>query len=133
MEIGGYFELQLPEKESYYPDLIPLNSGRNCLEYILRAGSFTKIFLPWYICEVVLEPIHELGINVDFYSINEDLTIKELDSIAGFSGNIVLGSSNPDGIPKELLYISKLKQSGFKPGYTLEEGIKSVYSAYAER
>ncbi len=77
MEIGGYFELQLPVKEPYYPDLIPLNSGRSCLEYILRAGSFTKIYLPWYICEVLLEPVHKLGIKTDLYTINDDFTIKD--------------------------------------------------------
>jgi len=75
--IGGYFELELPFKEVYYPELIPLNSGRSCLEYILKAGSYSKIYLPYYICEVILELINKLGIEFEFYSINEDFTIKD--------------------------------------------------------
>ncbi len=47
--IGGYFELELPVKGSYYPNLIELNSGRSCLEYILQAGDYSKIYLPYYI------------------------------------------------------------------------------------
>jgi len=76
-EIGGYFELQLPFKKQYYTNLINLNSGRSCLEYILRAYRFTKIYIPYYICDVVFEPIRKIGIQVELYSINENLTIKD--------------------------------------------------------
>jgi len=76
-EIGGYFELQLPETGSFYPNLMALNSGRSCLEYILITEGCSKLFLPWYICDVVLEPIHKLGIEVEYYLINEDFKIKK--------------------------------------------------------
>ena len=77
MEIGGYFELELHSREPYYPDLIALNSGRSCLEYILKASNYSKLYLPYYICEVVIEPIRKLRIDVSFYSINIDFTIKD--------------------------------------------------------
>lgn len=77
MEIGGYFELELPHKAQFYPDLIPLNSGRSCLEYILKAKRYKKIYIPYYICDVVLQPVQKLVNNVEFYSIKDDFTIKD--------------------------------------------------------
>lgn len=83
--IGGYFELADYE-EGVFPhnDGILLNTGRNALEYILRSiGRATCIYLPYYTCEVVLEPIHKLQIPYSFYHINtsfeiaDDICLKE--------------------------------------------------------
>lgn len=77
--IGGYFELADYE-EGIFPhnDGILLNTGRNALEYILRSiGNFTKVYLPYYTCEVVLEPIRKLQIPYSFYHINTDFEIVE--------------------------------------------------------
>lgn len=75
-EIGGYFELELHLKRPYYPELIALNSGRSCLEYILISNCYTKIYLPYYICDVVLELIQRLNIKYEFYEINIDFKIR---------------------------------------------------------
>ena len=72
-EIGGYFELELRRGKEYHPNAIKLNSGRNCLEYILRARGYKKIFIPYFTCEVILEPIQKLGLSYEFYSIDEHL------------------------------------------------------------
>lgn len=71
--IGGYFELELPRGEAYHKDLLALNSGRNALEYILRARGYQHISIPYYTCDVLLEPIRKLNIKYDFYSLNEYL------------------------------------------------------------
>lgn len=71
--IGGYMELQLEHRQAYYQDLIPLNTGRNALEYILRIRRYTLIYLPYFTCEVLLEPLQKLGIEYKFYKIDEDL------------------------------------------------------------
>ena len=52
--IGGYFSLELPKYEEYHKDAIRLNTGRNCLEYILRARRYSKVYIPYYTCEVIL-------------------------------------------------------------------------------
>ena len=36
-EIGGYFGLETLTQKEYYFNLIALNSGRNCLAYLLKA------------------------------------------------------------------------------------------------
>lgn len=71
--IGGYFELELRAGEHYHNDAIRLNTGRNCFEYILRARKYNKVFIPYYTCEVMLEPLHRLNIEYEFYHINEVL------------------------------------------------------------
>lgn len=68
--IGGYFSLELPLREEYHKNAIRLNTGRNCLEYILRARGYRKVFVPYYTCEAVMEPINKLGISYEFYHID---------------------------------------------------------------
>ena len=75
--IGGYFSLELPYGEEYHKDAIRLNTGRNCLEYILKSRGYKKVYLPYYTCEVVLEPFKKLGISYEFYHIDINFEIKD--------------------------------------------------------
>lgn len=65
--------LQLPEGDPYYPDLIKLNTARNSLEYILITKGYTTIYLPYFTCEVLLEPIKRLELYYHFYKIDENM------------------------------------------------------------
>lgn len=69
--IGGFFSLELPKRTEYHRGAIHLNSARYCLEYVLRARNYKKIYLPAYICDSVLQPIKRLNIDYVFYSIDE--------------------------------------------------------------
>ena len=75
--IGGYFELELPQRSEYHSGALSLNTGRNCLEYILQARGYRRVYLPYYSCEVLLEPFNKLGIEYTFYHINEHLELDE--------------------------------------------------------
>lgn len=69
--IGGYFELELNNGQEYHQNAIRLNTGRNAFEYILRAKQYKKVYLPFYTCNVMLEPIQKLNIGYEFYSIDK--------------------------------------------------------------
>lgn len=69
--IGGYFELELNKKEEYHKDVIRLNTGRNAFEYLLIANSYSKVYLPFFTCDVLLQPLLKLQIKYKFYSIDE--------------------------------------------------------------
>ncbi|WP_029905959.1 hypothetical protein [Prevotella sp. 10(H)] len=69
-EIGGYFELQLRKGEHYHKGAVQLNTARNCLEYILRAKKYKKIYIPYLNSEVIWEPMKKLGIEYEFYSVD---------------------------------------------------------------
>jgi len=61
-----------------------------------------------------------------------DLTIKELALLiqqkVGHQGEIIWDSSKPDGTPRKLMDISKLKSLGWNPTVDLEAGIHKTYA-----
>lgn len=61
----------------------------------------------------------------------EDLSILELAhlirSVVGYEGRIVHDLEKPDGTPRKLLDVSRLKALGWEAGISLEAGIRSVY------
>lgn len=71
--IGGYFELELRNGNHYHKDAIRLNTARNCFEYILRAKRYKKVYLPYFTCEVMLEPLRKLNVDCEFYHIDINL------------------------------------------------------------
>jgi GDP-L-fucose synthase len=60
-----------------------------------------------------------------------DCTIRELAEtmakVVGFEGKLVFDSSKPDGTPRKLMDVSRLKALGWKSSITLETGLKSTY------
>lgn len=85
--IGGYFGLEFRKGEHFHHEALRLNTGRNCLEYILRARGYAHIWIPYYTCEVLLEPLRNLGIQYSFYPIDthfEPVTLPELQSNDAF-------------------------------------------------
>ncbi|MBT9148180.1 MAG: GDP-L-fucose synthase [Syntrophomonadaceae bacterium] len=67
----------------------------------------------------------------------EDIKIKNLaimiKDIIGFEGEIRHDLSKPDGTPRKLLDISRIKALGWKPKIDLEEGIRKMYEWYVEK
>jgi len=63
-----------------------------------------------------------------------DLTIAELSNkiakIIEYNGKIKFDTSQPDGTPQKLLDVSRLKNLGWQPSISLEEGIKLAYGWY---
>ena len=78
-EIGGYFSLEAGFRSSIPHDKgVLLNSGRNALEYILRSlPEIQHIWLPFYTCDVVMEPVEKLGIPYSRYHIDNKLHITD--------------------------------------------------------
>ena len=77
--IGGCFELELLHHNGFlHDDGILLNTGRNALEYVLRSlPEIRHIWIPYYTCSAVLEPIEKLGIPYSFYHIDRNFEIKD--------------------------------------------------------
>jgi GDP-L-fucose synthase len=64
----------------------------------------------------------------------EDLSIRELAStianVVNYQGEIVWDRTKPDGTPRKLLNISKIKKLGWNAKVKLEDGIKQTYERY---
>ena len=66
----------------------------------------------------------------------EDVTIRELAEtvcdVLGFDGKLEFDTSKPDGTPRKLLDISKIKSLGWSPRISLREGIADAYRWFRE-
>ncbi len=82
----------------------------------------------------VLEKQTETNLSHINVGSGKDYSIKDLGSkisdITGFKGNIRFDSSKPDGTPRKLLDISKLKKLGWSPSISLDDGLLKTYEWY---
>lgn len=66
----------------------------------------------------------------------EDLTIKSLAEmiarLAGFTGTIAWDLSKPDGTPRKVLDVTKVKSLGWTPQISLEDGIASTIEWFVD-
>lgn len=66
----------------------------------------------------------------------KDISIKELAllirDIVGFTGEIAFDESKPDGTPRKVLDISRIKKMGWEPKISFEEGMGQTYEWYKE-
>jgi GDP-L-fucose synthase len=64
----------------------------------------------------------------------KDISIKDLayliKDVVEFNGDIVFNSDMPDGTPRKLLDVSKLKEIGWEYKISLREGIEKTYKNY---
>jgi GDP-L-fucose synthase len=64
----------------------------------------------------------------------EDLSIKEMaqliKDVSGYPGEIVFDTSKPDGAPRKLLDVSKIKKLGWSRRIAPDEGIRQTYQWY---
>src|SRR6516225_2420808 len=60
-----------------------------------------------------------------------DITIRELAllvaKVVGINAKLVFDTSKPDGTPRKLLDTSRLRQLGWQPRITLEDGVRDAY------
>ncbi len=111
--IGGYFEWEFPpaKKQQLHENAVYLNSGRHALEYILRGlGNVKCLWIPYFTCDVVLQPLKKLGIPYKFYRVDDKLEIAD---------KIELGSDE---------YLLYTNYYGVKDAY-----VRNVFAIYGNR
>jgi GDP-L-fucose synthase len=64
----------------------------------------------------------------------EDISIKELaeliKKVVGYEGELVFDSTKPDGMPRKLLEVSKIHNTGWRHEIDLDSGLKRTYKWY---
>jgi GDP-L-fucose synthase len=83
--------------------------------------------------------VMEKGITDGIYNVGtgKDLTIRELaetvKNVIGFKGEIVFDHTKPDGTPRKLLNVDRLRHLGWEAQTTLPEGIGKSYDDFLTR
>lgn len=70
-EIGGYFEFELNHGKEFHSDAIALNTGRNCLRYLILSRQIKVMYLPELLCGSIEEVCQEEGVTVIHYPIGK--------------------------------------------------------------
>ncbi len=86
-------------------------------------------------CVFLMNHYNESGlVNI---GVGDDLTIKDLayliKDITGYEGDIIFNASKPDGTPRKLMDVSKIKDLGWSATISLEDGIRTVYNDIKEK
>jgi GDP-L-fucose synthase len=79
---------------------------------------------------------NKLEENLYNIGVGKDLTIKDLagtiQEIVDHKGEIIWDSSKPDGTPRKLMDVSKMKQQGWEAKIELQDGIRETYAWFLE-
>lgn len=71
-EIGGYLELDTYRGRMLYDEAIKLNCARNCLAFLIEKRSINKMFLPYFICDSIVNLCRRYGIGITYYHIDKN-------------------------------------------------------------
>lgn len=67
-EIGGYIELEHYQGNEYHKG-IALNSGRNCLRYLIKAKKIQKILIPDWCCRAIKDVCRQENVYMYYYDV----------------------------------------------------------------
>jgi GDP-L-fucose synthase len=111
------------------------------------SGKAMREFL--HVDDMAAACLHVMGLSKEHYQTStepmlshlnvgtgEDVTISELAEIiqrvVGYQGEITWDNSKPDGTPRKVMDVSKLKSLGWRPQISLKEGLSSTYRWFVE-
>ena len=80
--IGGFLDLELNRGYGKpYHETMALSTGRSCFFFILQKVQPTRAIIPYFICDALLQPLINLGIPLDFYSLDTSLEFKKIPKV----------------------------------------------------
>ena len=63
-QLGGYFGLEVNQGNEYHPNAIKLNSGRHCLEHVIKSNQIENLYIPYYICPEIVNKLKKLNVKI---------------------------------------------------------------------
>jgi GDP-L-fucose synthase len=123
-------------KVSGAPEVVIWGSGKPMREFLyvddMAEASVYVMNLDHDTYAAYTDPMHS-HINV---GTGEDVTIAELARLVGetvgYRGRIGFDTTKPDGTPRKLLDVSKLKSLGWQARTPLPEGLRRAYAAFVD-
>ena len=123
-------------KLNQLPEVIAWGTGQAMREFLhvddMASASIFVMNLDKTIYDKHTEPMLS-HINI---GTGVDCTIKELTEtiakVVGYKGDIVWDSSKPDGTPRKLMDVNRLKSLGWQYSIDLEQGLKQTYDWFLD-
>jgi len=147
----GPFDNFHPENSHVIPALIRRfhEAKLDGLSEVIAWGSGKPMREFLYVDDMAAASVYVMELSKDVYDDNTapmlshvnvgsgvDCTIRELVAtvakVVGFDGEIVFDSSKPDGAPRKLMDVSRLKNLGWEYTVTLEDGLRASYAWFLE-
>lgn len=111
------------------------------------SGNAMREFL--HVDDMASASIHVLEMDADIYKANTqpmlshinvgtgvDCTIRELAEtiarVVGYEGVLTFDATRPDGAPRKLMDVERLKSLGWESGISLEEGLRQTYAWFLQ-
>jgi GDP-L-fucose synthase len=102
-------------------------------------GTPKREFL--YVDDLATGCLHLLDLDTppDWVNIGtgEDITIRELaqtiKEVVGYTGDLLFDASKPDGTPRKLMDVSRMKALGWQPTVALRSGLATAYAEFQQR
>ena len=102
-----------------------------------------------HVDDMAAASLHVMNLDPDFYASNTqpmlshinigsgiDCTIAELADtikrVVGFEGELIFDTTKPDGSPRKLMDVSRLRALGWQATIALEEGLQDTYRWFVE-
>lgn len=147
----GPYDNYHPENSHVIPALIRRfhDAKRNDAEEVVIWGTGKPMREFLHVDDMAAACIHVMNLDVEIYQANTqpmlshinvgtgcDVTIRELaESLAdvvGYKGRIIFDSSKPDGSPRKLMNVDRLRALGWQYKIELKEGLASAYQWYVD-
>ena len=147
----GTFDNFHPENSHVIPALLrrfheaKLNGDKEVIAW--GSGKPMREFL--YVDDMAAASIHVMNLEKNIYDANTepmlshinvgtgvDCTIRELvetvAKVVGFTGEIKFDATKPDGAPRKLMNVGRLKSLGWEYSVSLEEGLTLAYQWFVD-
>ena len=124
-------------KQTGAPEAVIWGTGKPRREFLhvddLAAACVHVVALRRTAYEAEIEPMRS-HLNV---GTGRDCTIRELAEtiarVVGYSGRLVFDTTKPDGTPRKLLDVSRMRRLGWEATIPLEDGLGDAYRWYADQ
>lgn len=140
-----------PENSHVIPALLRRfhEAVQNGTEEVVIWGSGTPMREFLHVDDMAAASIHVMELDETTYQANTqpmlshinvgtgvDCTIRELAEtvarVTGFQGQLSFDATKPDGTPRKLMDVSRLKALGWQASISLEDGLSDAYRWYVE-
>ena len=133
----GYAEVEMPYK-------FPINCHVKYITFLNNEESFNiwgtgkplreflyvddlSYAIDFFIRNDIFEGLYNVGSGEEISIFN---LVEKIKKIVSYNGDLSFDSSKPDGNPRKLLNSSKIFELGWKPKFSLDEGLKNTYEWY---